>query len=47
MLVASLEPERREALRQAFVGLYEQWTTHIGVHQPRPYQLALGTRRPT
>ncbi len=46
-LVASLEPERREALRQAFVGLYEQWTTHIGVHQPRPYQLALGTRRAT
>lgn len=44
-LYESLEPERQEELRRAFVDLYEGFRGNEGVHQPRPYLVVLGRRR--
>ncbi|MFD1933897.1 class I SAM-dependent methyltransferase [Nonomuraea mangrovi] len=43
-LAESLEPGRREELRRAFVEFYERYRTKSGVHQPRPYLVAVGVR---
>ncbi|MEU7892460.1 class I SAM-dependent methyltransferase [Nonomuraea sp. NPDC049152] len=44
-LAESLEPDRREELRRAFVEFYEGYRTADGVRQPRPYLVAIGIRR--
>jgi len=45
-LAGSLEPERREELHVAFVEFFERYPSGDGgIRQPRPYLIALGTRR--
>lgn len=45
-LAGSLEPERREELHAAFVEFFERYPSDDGgIRQPRPYLIALGTRR--
>ena len=45
-LAESLAPERRDELRRSFVEWMEEYRLPAGgIHQPRPYLLALGTRR--
>ena len=44
-LYASLDPERRGELDRKMVRYFEGFRTDGGIHQPRPYVLALGTRR--
>jgi SAM-dependent methyltransferase len=44
-LFDSLEPERREELRRAFVEVHERYRTPDGVRVPREYLLVLGRRR--
>jgi SAM-dependent methyltransferase len=44
-LADSLEPERREELRRTMTAFFEQFRDRDGIHQPRPYIIALGTRR--
>ncbi|MGH3045008.1 MAG: hypothetical protein ACRDM2_09780 [Gaiellaceae bacterium] len=42
----SLEPDRREELHGAFVEFFERYPSdNGGIRQPRPYLIALGTRR--
>ena len=43
-LAESLDPERRAALRAAFVSFFEGYRTDEGIHQPRPYLIVAGTR---
>jgi hypothetical protein len=42
-LADSLDAERRAALRRDWIAYFDQF--RAGVSQPRPYLLALGTRR--
>jgi SAM-dependent methyltransferase len=44
-LADSLEPARREQLRDAFVGYFERFRTGGGIVQPNAYLLILGARR--
>ena len=44
-LAASLEPERREELHRTFVTWLDEYRVDGGIHQPRSYLLAHGTRR--
>jgi SAM-dependent methyltransferase len=44
-LADSLEPGRREELRQAFVGVHAPFETDGGLRMPRTYLLTLGRRR--
>jgi SAM-dependent methyltransferase len=44
-LACSLPPERREELRRAFVGFFEEFRVDGGIEQSRTLLLTLGTRR--
>jgi ubiquinone/menaquinone biosynthesis C-methylase UbiE len=44
-LAASLEPDRREALRREFIAFHAGFATELGICVPREYWLAVGTRR--
>lgn len=44
-LAGSLEPERREELHRTFVTWLDEYRVDGGIHQPRSYLLAHGTRR--
>lgn len=44
-LAGSLDESRRAALRRDWVAYFEQFRNGGGVSQPRPYLLAVGTRR--
>lgn len=44
-LAASLDDERREALRGDWIAYFEQFGDGGGISQPRPYLLVLGRRR--
>jgi len=44
-LAESLDPERRGALRRDWIAYFDQFRNGAGVSQPRPYLLALGTRK--
>lgn len=44
MLASSLEPARRDALRDEFTAFHETFATEIGICVPRLYTLALGRR---
>jgi SAM-dependent methyltransferase len=44
-LAASLEPDRREELHEAFVEFFDRYPSNGGIRQPRTYLIALGTRR--
>jgi SAM-dependent methyltransferase len=44
-LSASLDAERREALRRDFVDFHERFRTELGVAMPREYLVTIGTRR--
>ena len=44
-LADSLDPERRAALRRDWIAYFDQFRNGAGVSQPRPYLLALGTRK--
>ena len=43
-LAASLDPERREALRSEFVAFHANFPTELGVCVPREYWLTIGER---
>ena len=43
-LAASLDPERREALRQDFIAFHEGFRTELGICVPRDYWLTMGVR---
>jgi hypothetical protein len=43
-LAASLEPDRREALRKDFIGFHEGFPTELGPCVPREYLLTVGVR---
>lgn len=45
MLAASLDEERRAALKRDFVAFHERYREGEGIHVPRTYVLTLGTRR--
>jgi SAM-dependent methyltransferase len=45
LLYASLDPARRDQLREAFVGYFGRFRIDGGIEQPNPYLLILGTRR--
>jgi SAM-dependent methyltransferase len=44
-LAENLPPERREELHNALVNFFETYRAADGICQPRPYLIALGTRR--
>ena len=44
-LAASLDPDRREALRRQFVAFHAGFATDLGICVPREYVLAVGVRR--
>ena len=44
-LAASLDDERRAALRRGWITYFDQFRNGARVSQPRPYLLVLGTRR--
>jgi len=44
-LAASLDDERREALRRDWIAYFEQFGDGSGISQPRPYLLVIGRRR--
>jgi len=44
-LASALPPDRREALRRAFVSLVDAHRDHVGIRFPREYLLVLGRRR--
>lgn len=44
-LLETLEPARRDELHEALVEFFEGYRTDEGIRQPRPYLIALGTRR--
>jgi SAM-dependent methyltransferase len=46
LLAASLPPDRRAVLRQAYLDLVAPYGAAAGVRFPREYLLVLGTRRP-
>ena len=43
-LAGSLDPHRREALRQEFVAFHAGFPTELGICVPREYWLTVGTR---
>jgi SAM-dependent methyltransferase len=43
-LAASLDPGRREALREDFTALHAEFLTELGICVPREYLLAIGAR---
>jgi hypothetical protein len=43
-LAASLDPERREALRSDFIAFHEGFATELGICVPRDYWLTSGVR---
>jgi SAM-dependent methyltransferase len=43
-LAASLDPERREALRHDFIAFHEGFATELGISVPREYWLTMGVR---
>jgi SAM-dependent methyltransferase len=45
VLLASLDPARKEALRRDFTELHAKYGTDLGVQVPRDYLLAVGVRR--
>ena len=45
MLAASLDEERRAALKRDFVAFHERYREGRGIHVPRSFVLTLGTRR--
>lgn len=45
MLAASLDGERREALKRDFITFHERYRQGDGIHVPRSYVLTVGTRR--
>lgn len=45
MLAASLDEERRAALKRDFVAFHERYRKGDGIHVPRTFVLTLGTRR--
>jgi hypothetical protein len=45
MLAASLDADRRDALRRDFIAFHENFRTELGVCVPREYVLTVGTRR--
>lgn len=45
MLAASLDEERRAALKRDFVAFHERYREGQGIHVPRSFVLTLGTRR--
>ena len=44
-LAASLDEQRREALRRDFVTFHDKFAAPRGISMPRQYLLAVGTRR--
>jgi SAM-dependent methyltransferase len=44
-LAASLDPDRREALRRDFTAFHDGFATDLGICVPREYWLTVGTRR--
>jgi SAM-dependent methyltransferase len=44
-LAASLDPERREALREDFIAFHAGFPTELGICVPRVYWLTVGVRR--
>ena len=44
-LAATLEPHRREALRNDFTAFHDQFGTELGICVPREYWLTVGIRR--
>ncbi len=44
-LTASLDPERREALRNDFTAFHDGFRTELGICVPREYWLTIGLRR--
>lgn len=44
-LVASLDANRRERLRQDFIAYHEQFRNDLGIAMPRDYLVTLGTRK--
>ncbi len=44
-LAANLDPERREKLKQDFVGYHDGFTTDLGVAMPRDYLVTIGVRK--
>ncbi len=44
-LAASLDPDRREALRRDFIAFHESFPTELGICVPREYWLTIGVRR--
>lgn len=44
MLAASLDPERREALRREFAAFHANFATELGICVPREYWLTIGKR---
>jgi len=45
MLIASLDAERRAAMKRDFLALYEPYTTEVGLQCPRNYFLVHGRKR--
>jgi hypothetical protein len=44
-LADSLAPDRRDALRDAYIAFWERYRTEDGIRQPREYLVILGSRR--
>jgi hypothetical protein len=44
-LAASLDPERREALRREFASFHAGFANDLGIRVPREYLLTVGVRR--
>ena len=44
-LAGSLDPDRREALRNDFIAFHQNFATELGVTVPREYWLTVGTRK--
>jgi len=45
VLAASLDEQRREALRRDFVAFHDKFVAPLGISMPRQYLLVVGTRR--
>jgi SAM-dependent methyltransferase len=45
MLAASLDDERRDALRREFIAFHEPYATDLGICVPREYVVTVGTRK--
>jgi hypothetical protein len=44
-LAASLDAERRAALKRDFIALHDRFRTGLGVAMPREYVVTIGVRR--